>query len=123
MTEKVEFTKAIHCQKEVDGDFTVRRKNETILIEHLEENEASEIVRRWNDFNLKELLEKILSKFEGDIRCVLSTEKQDSDYLVKTSWTDIAKWTEKVEGLQAIIAERAETHKKLTRIINGQEKI
>ena len=38
----------IYCQKEFDGDYTVRRKDGTILIEDLEEDEAREIVCRWN---------------------------------------------------------------------------
>jgi len=63
-------TTNIYYQEEIDGDYTVRRKDGTILIEDLEEDEARKIVCRWNSHDA-------LLKACKEVRLMLNTDLKD----------------------------------------------
>ena len=84
----------IYCQKEIDGDYTVRRKDGTILIEDLEEDEAREIACRWNSHDA---LLKALKLALASLKCI-----PDNIEILATDGVPIC---EKIQKLKAAISQ------------------
>ena len=72
----------IYYQEEIDGDYTVRRKDGTILIEDLEKNEACEIVCRWNSHDAMLAALRAWQKYDTE-----SADKHPCpDYTLRTAY-------------------------------------